>query len=107
MISQPMTGKTNEEILTEREELVKKLESQGHEVLDTVFDFNDKEVNHLGVYYMGYSLVAMADADLVVFMDGWQDSRGCRLEYEIAKQYKVPMALANEMVNNTGGLRNE
>ena len=30
MISQPMTGKTTEEIREEREELVEQLESQGH-----------------------------------------------------------------------------
>ena len=37
MISQPMNGKTTEQIRKERVELVKELESQGHEVLDTVF----------------------------------------------------------------------
>ena len=38
MISQPMRGKTEKQIRTEREELVKKLTEQGHEVVDTVFD---------------------------------------------------------------------
>ena len=38
MISQPMRGKTEEQIRNEREELIKELESQGHEVIDTVFD---------------------------------------------------------------------
>ena len=31
MISQPMRGKTNEQIRKERKELIKKLESEGHE----------------------------------------------------------------------------
>ena len=38
MISQPMRGKTEEEIKAEREEVVKQLESEGHEVLQTVFE---------------------------------------------------------------------
>lgn len=38
MISQPMRDKTEEQIRNEREELVKKLTEQGHEVVDTVFD---------------------------------------------------------------------
>ena len=39
----------------------------------------------------------MAEADLIVFIDGWQNSRGCKLEYEIARQYDVPTALAYEI----------
>ena len=38
MLSQPMNGKTNEQIKEEREALVKKLEAEGHEVLDTIFN---------------------------------------------------------------------
>ena len=36
MISQPMRGKTNEQIRKEREEVVKKLEGRGFEVIDTI-----------------------------------------------------------------------
>ena len=38
MISQPMKGKTNEQIREERAELVKELQKEGHEVIDTVFE---------------------------------------------------------------------
>lgn len=38
MISQPMRGKTNEQIRAERAELILKLEAEGHEVVDTVFE---------------------------------------------------------------------
>ena len=93
-ISQPMTGRTNEEIVSERQALIDYYTNLGHEVIDTVFNFDDVEAKHIDVYYMGYSIVAMANADLVVFMDGWQNSRGCKLEYELAKQYEVPFVLA-------------
>ena len=97
-ISQPMTGRTNEEIVSERQALIDYYTNLGHEVIDTVFNFDDVEVKHIGVYYMGYSIVAMANADLVVFMDGWQNSRGCKLEYELAKQYGVPFVLAPQLI---------
>ena len=38
MISQPMRGKTNEQIREERAELVSRLQEEGNEVIDTVFE---------------------------------------------------------------------
>lgn len=38
MISQPMKGKTNEQIREEREDLVKRLQEEGYEVLDTILE---------------------------------------------------------------------
>lgn len=29
----------------------------------------------------------MEDADIVVFCEGWQDSRGCRLEHAVAQEF--------------------
>lgn len=84
MISQPMRGKTNEQIRKEREELVKKLESQGHEVIDTVLDISEKKSP---IYYLSKSIELLDQADAVIFMKGWQDARGCRIEYAIAVEY--------------------
>ena len=36
MISQPMNGKTNEQIKEERKELVEELEEQGHTVINNL-----------------------------------------------------------------------
>jgi len=87
MISQPMTGKSTETIRNERQELVKSLESQGHIVIDTVFEFEGKDPYNNGLFYMGHSILAMSEVDAVVFMKGWERSRGCKLEYELARQY--------------------
>lgn len=86
MISQPMRGKTNEQIRKEREELVKVLEGQGHEVLDTVFEEAPKDTD-IAVYMLGKSIEFLSKADAVIFMKGWADARGCRIEYEVAKEY--------------------
>lgn len=87
MISQPMTGKSTEQICYERRDLVKQLESQGHEVIDTVFNFEGKDPYNDGLFYMGHSILAMSEVDAVVFMPGWDKSRGCKIEHELALRY--------------------
>lgn len=85
MISQPMRGKTEKEIKDEREELVKKLESEGHEVLETVFD--DFDCYASPIAYLSRSIEFLDKADAVVFMKGWENARGCRIEYQVATEY--------------------
>lgn len=85
MISQPMGGRTYEEIVSERQILVNKLNLEGHEVIDTVFE--DFDSNKSPVFYLGKSIELLSEADRVVFMKGWENARGCRIEYEIAKEY--------------------
>lgn len=84
MISQPMRGKTNEQIRKERKELVKRLQEEGHEVIDTVLDISE---NKSPIYYLSKSIELLDKADAVVFMKGWQEARGCRIEYTVAVEY--------------------
>ena len=84
MISQPMRGKTTEQIKQEREELVKELEGQGHEVIDTVLDISE---NKSPIYYLAKSIELLAQADAIFFMKGWKDARGCRIEHKVAVAY--------------------
>lgn len=84
MISQPMRGKTNEQIREERAKLVRKLEEQGHEVIDTVLDISE---NKSPIYYLSKSIELLDKADGVVFMKGWQEARGCKIEHIIAYEY--------------------
>lgn len=86
MISQPMRGKTNEQIREERAELVKQLESEGHEVVDTVFE-NAPENEDVAIYMLSQSIRYIGKVDGVVFMPGWENARGCRIEYEVATAY--------------------
>ena len=85
MISQPMRGKTEKEIKDEREELVKKLQEEGHEVLETVFE--DFDCYASPIAYLARSIEFLDKADAVVFMKGWQEARGCRIEHQIAIDY--------------------
>ena len=84
MISQPMRGKTDKQIREERAELVKQLEEQGHEIIDTVLDISESKSS---IYYLSKSIELLDKADAVVFMKGWKEARGCRIEYTIAVEY--------------------
>lgn len=84
MISQPMSGKTNEQILSERKELVKELQNEGHIIIDTVLDISE---NKSPIYYLAKSIELLDQADAVIFMKGWQEARGCRVEHFIALEY--------------------
>lgn len=86
MISQPMKGKTNEQIRQERAELVKELEEQGHEVIDTVFEEAPADED-IAIYMLSQSIRYIGKVDAVVFMPGWEEARGCRIEYEVADNY--------------------
>lgn len=86
MISQPMRGKTNEQIKKERERLVKEIENNGDIVLDTVFDTAPKNVDE-PIYYLSKSIEYLAQADVVFFMKGWEKTRGCKIEHEVAVEY--------------------
>lgn len=87
MISQPMKGKTEEQIRAEREELVKELESKGHEVIDTIFAEEPPKNADIGMWYLAKSIEAMSEVDGVVFMNGWENARGCVAEEYIARKY--------------------
>lgn len=86
MISQPMRGKTEKEIKDEREELVKKLQEEGHEVLETVFE--DFDCYASPIAYLARSIEFLDKADAVVFMKDWENARGCKIEHEIALKYE-------------------
>ena len=97
-ISQPMRGKTDEQIEREREELVEIAEAVyfgrgGVEVIDSFFkgELNAPTGSKVPIYHLSKSLELLATADAVIFAKDWQGARGCRIEHECAKQYGVPM----------------
>lgn len=89
-ISQPMKGMTNEEIKIKREsvieDIVEQMGDEPFEIMDTVFeDFDGATL----LKFLAKSLMVLADADYVYFADGWQDTRGCRIEHECADAYDL------------------
>ena len=87
MISQPMKGKTTEQVRAEREAVVMSLEAKGHTVVDTVFTDTPPETDNVALWHLGKSLEAMSTVDVVYFMAGWRQARGCLIEHMAAEKY--------------------
>lgn len=93
IISQSTRDMNAEEMAKARTEVISMLDEQGHEVWG---EEKLRENIPIGVdqdlWRLGRRLQAMAEADAVYFMDGWEKDRGCRLEYEACRLYgKIPM----------------
>lgn len=88
-ISQPMKDKSEEQILAEREEIIKYVKSKLRVDDITVLDsyFTDVPDNCKPLWYLGRSIELMSWADIVVFANKWREYRGCFLEHECAKRY--------------------
>lgn len=95
MLSQPMAGKTEHEIIETRNRAVKALENMGYVVVNTLFTdewYNNEAMTERGVVqiplcFLAKSLENMSLCHAVYFCKGWGQARGCRLEHEAAKAY--------------------
>ena len=87
-ISQPMNGKTTEEIENERNYIIDKLrENEYVEIIDSFF--KDKPYEASPLWYLGESIKLMSEADVVFFCNGWQTARGCQIEHDCALEYGI------------------
>lgn len=87
MISQPMRGKTNEQIRQEREKLVERLEKDNFEVVDTIISENAPKGCNEAIYYLSKSIEFISKVDIVYFTKGWENARGCKIENKICQDY--------------------
>lgn len=95
MLSQPMAGKTDDEIKETREKAFKTLENKGYEIVNTLFtdEWYSKEkmaergVVQIPLFFLAKSLENMSLCHAAYFCKGWENARGCRIEHEAAKAY--------------------
>lgn len=90
-LSQPMRGKTHEEIISSirevQEFLTKYFDSTNIEIIESYSPRNkDKEP----LVALGDSIKDLAKADLAVFLNDWNQYRGCIIEHHTAKIYEIP-----------------
>lgn len=96
-VSQPMRGKTNEEIMKERErvkDVVKRLYPLQIVKVEILDSYIKNSESSLETFIRG--LNKMYEADLVYFVKGFKEYRGCKLEFEIATQYNARMAVEQD-----------
>ena len=95
MLSQPMAGKTEEEIVVTRERAIKALQEKGYEVINTLFTdewYSKEKMEERGVVqiplcFLAKSLENMSLCDAAYFCKGWENTRGCKIEHEAAEAY--------------------
>lgn len=89
-ISQPMNGKTYSEIKNERKKAIEAVREEYPDedikIIDNLFD-EDYENNML--WNLGQSIAMLSTADLAFFAEGWNNARGCRIEFTCACEYGI------------------
>ncbi len=89
-ISQPMKGKTDEEILATREKAIKSAtEHLGEEVEVIDSFFQNAPVDARPLWFLGKSLELLSTADVAYFAKGWENFRGCKIENTCAVEYGI------------------
>mgnify|MGYP002706143789 FL=1 len=95
MLSQPMAGKTKEEIVATRERAINVLEEKGYKIVNTLFTnewyskeaMTERGVVQIPLCFLAKSLENMSLCHTVYFCKGWENARGCRIEHEAAVAY--------------------
>lgn len=91
-ISQPMKGKSDEDILAERQKAIKSAEAKIGEAVEVIDSFfSGSPVDAKPLWFLGKSLELLADADIAYFAKGWQEARGCKIENTCAIEYGIPV----------------
>ena len=102
-ISQPMTGRSEEEILATRQKEIDKIhqrfDADGVEINIIASYIDDATRKHFkehvsddinwDIYWLSQSLQKLALADIIWLCDGWEYSNGCNIELECATRYGV------------------
>ena len=102
-ISQPMSGKSEEEILATRQKEIDKIhqlfDADGVEINIIASYIDDATRKHFkehvsdninwDIFWLSQSLERLAMADMIWLCDGWEYSKGCNVELECAIQYGV------------------
>lgn len=95
MLSQPMAGKSEEEIRATREKAIDTLKAQGYEIVNTLFTdewYSKEKMEERGVVqiplcFLAKALTNMSLCHAVYFCKGWEQARGCRIEHDAAVAY--------------------
>lgn len=114
-ISQPMTGRTLEEIKHERENVIaimqhldKGLRTVGDtvEVVDS-FDEVAFEEHRNPLECLGDCIKIMSTCNVVVFVPGWEKSKGCRVEHQCAVEYQISTIMLKDTTPHTRSQNND
>ena len=103
MLSQPMAGKTDEEIIATRERAISTLCELGYEIVNTLFTdewysrekMEERGVVQIPLCFLAKSLEKMSLCHAAYFCKGWENARGCRIEHDAAVAYGLTVIYEN------------
>ena len=90
-ISVPTEGRTDAEIAGELNEAIKIVKADNpHEDIKVIGNFFREEPRNDNLLWcLGKSIELLSSADLAFFGKGWQNARGCRIEFASAIAYGI------------------
>lgn len=85
-ISQRMGGRKFDDVIEQRDRLYKAFieNVEDVELIDSII-MNTDETNP--IILLGESIKLLADADIILMANGWENGRGCWVEYKVAEGY--------------------
>ena len=84
-ISIPITGQDIEQVEARLIFAKAVLERKGHTPVSPLDVSDNPDASY--AEHMGRDISALLECDAVVFLEGWQESKGCALEHAAAKIY--------------------
>ena len=95
MISQPMNGLTEDQIVETRNRFLLFAQTNNYDVVNTYFQnewyskgsMEERGVVQIPLCFLAKSIENMSLCHIAYFAKGWEQARGCKIEHEVAVQY--------------------
>ena len=108
MLSQPMAGKSDDEIVATRNKAISALTEKGFEIVNTLFtdewygkeQMAERGVVQIPLCFMAKSLENMSLCHAVYFCEGWELTRGCKIEHDVAVAYGLEIIYESPVSKN-------
>ncbi len=93
-VSIPMRDKSIDELRDQIFDIFnmyrKQFDEEDFKLIDTLFTDDEPEEVKTHCWYLGKSIMKLAEADLVIFAPDWYNAPGCIIEREVAYKYGIP-----------------
>jgi len=97
MISQPIVGKSYEEVVVTRDKAIQILKDKGYLIVNTSFIDGPQNRDHMKmrgivqvpIALLSESLDIMSKCHAVFFCKGWEYDRSCKIQHAIAINYNL------------------
>lgn len=90
-ISLPISGQNLDDVLKRIQEASELLIAKGYIPVSPLEIQPDLDAPYS--ILMGNDIAALLESDAVLLLDGWENSKGCRLEKQAAKIYHKPILI--------------